>query len=148
SQVSRRLHPAFQNPQTASRAPRTKFSMAYSIVGGVGSATSCQRRPIPQAKSAIDGGVSRDGMLREPAFAASPSELILPMNTTPPTPIPTNTRREFLKNATKTTVGLSALSGITIPYVHAQGEESIRAALIGCGGRGSGAADNAMTVPD
>ena len=57
-----------------------------------------------------------------------------------------SSRRDFLKTATKATVGLSALSGITIPYVHAAGEDGMRAALIGCGGRGSGAADNALTV--
>lgn len=55
-------------------------------------------------------------------------------------------RREFLKTATKATAGLSVLSGITIPYVHAQSDDTVRAALIGCGGRGAGAASNALTV--
>ena len=55
-------------------------------------------------------------------------------------------RRDFLKTATKATAGLSVLSGISIPYVHAAGSDEIRAALIGCGGRGTGAASNAMTV--
>ncbi|MFO1438856.1 MAG: Gfo/Idh/MocA family oxidoreductase [Verrucomicrobiaceae bacterium] len=62
-------------------------------------------------------------------------------------PIVENTsRRDFLKTATKATAGLSVLSGISIPYVHAAGSDEIRAALIGCGGRGTGAASNAMTV--
>lgn len=58
----------------------------------------------------------------------------------------TNTRRDFLKNATRATAGLSVLSGISIPYVHAQGDDTVRAALIGCGGRGAGAASNSMSV--
>jgi predicted dehydrogenase len=62
-------------------------------------------------------------------------------------PIVENTsRRDFLKTATKATAGLSVLSGVSIPYVHAAGSDEIRAALIGCGGRGTGAASNAMTV--
>lgn len=55
-------------------------------------------------------------------------------------------RRDFLKTATKATAGLSVLSGISLPYVHAAGSDEIKAALIGCGGRGTGAASNAMTV--
>lgn len=55
-------------------------------------------------------------------------------------------RRDFLKSATKTAAGISALSGIAIPYVHAAGSDEIKTALIGCGGRGSGAAANALGV--
>jgi predicted dehydrogenase len=51
-------------------------------------------------------------------------------------------RRSFLK----TTLAASALAGVKIPAVHAAGSETIRAALIGCGGRGTGAASNAMSV--
>ena len=36
------------------------------------------------------------------------------------------------------------LAGISIPYVHAAEANTISAVLIGCGGRGSGAADNAL----
>jgi hypothetical protein len=57
-----------------------------------------------------------------------------------------NTRRDFIKTATKATAGLGVLSGIHIPYVHAAGDDSIRAVLVGCGGRGTGAASNCMTV--
>ncbi len=51
-----------------------------------------------------------------------------------------STRRQFLK----TTAVVSALAGIKIPFVHAQSSEVINVALVGCGGRGTGAARNAM----
>jgi predicted dehydrogenase len=41
----------------------------------------------------------------------------------------------------------SALAGVAIPHVHAAEDNTIRLALIGCGGRGSGAAVNAFEVP-
>lgn len=50
------------------------------------------------------------------------------------------TRRQFIKTA----VAASALSGVAIPAVHAQGSDIINIALVGCGGRGTGAARNAM----
>jgi predicted dehydrogenase len=50
-------------------------------------------------------------------------------------------RRDFLKTSA---VGASVLSGIVLPHVHAAGDDTMRAALIGCGGRGSGAASNAL----
>ena len=41
----------------------------------------------------------------------------------------------------------SALAGTAIPFVHAAEANTIRLALIGCGGRGSGAAANAFDSP-
>ena len=38
----------------------------------------------------------------------------------------------------------SALAGAVVPHVHAAENNTIRLALIGCGGRGSGAVANAM----
>ena len=58
---------------------------------------------------------------------------------------PTSSRRAFLK-AAGTTAAVSALAGIKIPFVHAAGEDTIEIALVGCGGRGTGAADNALRV--
>jgi hypothetical protein len=55
-----------------------------------------------------------------------------------------SSRRDFIKTAAKTTAGLSALSGISIPFVHAAGSDAMKGVLIGCGGRGTGAADNAL----
>jgi predicted dehydrogenase len=55
------------------------------------------------------------------------------------------TRREFLKT-TGRLAAASALAGMTVPYVHAEGNETLQVALVGCGGRGTGAAANAMGV--
>lgn len=54
-------------------------------------------------------------------------------------------RREFLKN-TGRFAAASALAGIALPHVHAGEDNTIRLALIGCGGRGSGAVANAMSA--
>lgn len=57
--------------------------------------------------------------------------------------LPQSNRRQFIKS-TGQIIGASALAGVTLPHVHAQGSDQIRLALIGCGGRGTGAAGNAM----
>ena len=54
-----------------------------------------------------------------------------------------SSRRDFLKTSGVLTAG-SALAGIALPHVHAAENNTIRLALIGCGGRGSGAVANAM----
>jgi predicted dehydrogenase len=56
-------------------------------------------------------------------------------------------RRHFLGQSSKTAAA-SVLAGVTIPAVHAAGSDGIRLALIGCGGRGSGAVVNAMEADD
>ena len=56
-------------------------------------------------------------------------------------------RREFLKT-TGQVAAASALAGVAIPSVHAGQGEPIKLALIGCGGRGAGAAVNALSVKD
>ena len=55
-------------------------------------------------------------------------------------------RREFIKAGTKSAAAVSALSGVALPLVHAAGSDVIQTALVGCGGRGSGAAANALSV--
>jgi predicted dehydrogenase len=55
------------------------------------------------------------------------------------------TRREFMK-ATGKLAAVSALANVAIPAVHAAGSDMIQVALIGCGGRGGGAAANALAV--
>jgi hypothetical protein len=55
------------------------------------------------------------------------------------------TRREFLQTAGLVAAG-SALAGVKVPYVHAAESNVIQVALIGCGGRGTGAAANALSV--
>jgi len=56
-------------------------------------------------------------------------------------------RRGFLQFSGKLTAG-AALAGVAIPRVHAAEDNTIRLALIGCGGRGSGAARDALSVPN
>ena len=56
-----------------------------------------------------------------------------------------SSRREFLKWSGKLAAG-SALAGVAIPHVHAAEENTIRLALIGCGGRGSGAVVNSIAL--
>jgi predicted dehydrogenase len=40
----------------------------------------------------------------------------------------------------------SALAGVALPHVHAGEDNTIRLALVGCGGRGTGAAENALSA--
>lgn len=54
-------------------------------------------------------------------------------------------RREFLSGAGKIAAA-SALAGTVIPHVHAGENNTIQVALIGCGGRGTGAAAQALSV--
>jgi predicted dehydrogenase len=53
------------------------------------------------------------------------------------------TRRDLMKKTGQLAVA-SALAGVTIPYVHASEDSTIQVALVGCGGRGTGAAENAL----
>jgi predicted dehydrogenase len=59
------------------------------------------------------------------------------------TPDPTS-RREFLIN-TGRLAAASALAGVVLPAVHAAGSETLQVALVGCGGRGTGAAADALS---
>ncbi len=54
-------------------------------------------------------------------------------------------RREFIKNTARMAAA-SALAGVAIPRVFAGEDNTIHLALIGCGGRGSGAVANAMSA--
>jgi predicted dehydrogenase len=63
----------------------------------------------------------------------------MPANTGSPS------RRDFLKS-TGTVVAASALAGAAIPHVHAAENNTLNVALIGCGGRGTGAAFDALSV--
>ena len=63
----------------------------------------------------------------------------------PPGGSPAASRREFLRLGGK--VGAAAaLAGVSVPRVHAAEDNTIRLALIGCGGRGTGAAANALSA--
>src|SRR5687768_1639924 len=55
------------------------------------------------------------------------------------------TRREFLKNTGRFAAATTIVSAAT-PWVHAAEDNTIRVALVGCGGRGTGAAADALSV--
>ena len=69
------------------------------------------------------------------------------MNDSTNNPVTNNlsNRREFLKTTGKLAAA-SALAGMTLPHVHAAENNTIQIALIGCGGRGAGAANNALSI--
>jgi predicted dehydrogenase len=56
-------------------------------------------------------------------------------------------RRDFVALSGRL-AGASALASVAVPHVHAAENNTIRLALIGCGGRGTGAVANALTVPN
>ncbi|HET8547175.1 MAG TPA: Gfo/Idh/MocA family oxidoreductase, partial [Bryobacteraceae bacterium] len=53
-----------------------------------------------------------------------------------------SSRRDFLSGAAR----ISALAGVALPHVHAAENNTIQVALVGCGGRGTGAAGDALSV--
>ncbi|HVT29272.1 MAG TPA: Gfo/Idh/MocA family oxidoreductase [Lacipirellulaceae bacterium] len=55
------------------------------------------------------------------------------------------TRREFLKHTGRIAAATTIVSA-SAPFVHASEDNTIRLALVGCGGRGTGAANNALSV--
>jgi len=57
------------------------------------------------------------------------------------------TRRQFLKHSGLAAAGTAAL-GSAVPAVHAAEDNTIRLALVGCGGRGTGAVANALKTSD
>jgi predicted dehydrogenase len=58
-----------------------------------------------------------------------------------------NTRRDFLQQST-TAIAAGSLAGMlsSTRMVHAAGNETLKVGLIGCGGRGNGAAGNALSA--
>lgn len=56
------------------------------------------------------------------------------------------TRRDFLKNSGQVAAAASAFTGLSVPSVYAGQDSTIQFALVGCGGRGTGAAGDALSV--
>jgi predicted dehydrogenase len=56
-----------------------------------------------------------------------------------------SSRREFLRKSGSVAT-VSALAGLASPRVHAAEKNTIKLALVGCGGRGTGAVANALTA--
>ena len=57
-----------------------------------------------------------------------------------------SSRRHFLKSTGQVAAAATTLAGLAIPRVHAATDDTLQVALIGCGGRGTGAAVNALSV--
>ena len=62
-----------------------------------------------------------------------------------PSSAPQPSRRDLLRTGGTLAAG-SVLAGMAVPRVHAAEDNTIRLALIGCGGRGSGAVGNAISA--
>jgi len=56
-----------------------------------------------------------------------------------------SSRRDFLK-AGQAVAAASALSGVALPHVHAAESNTVQIALVGCGGRGTGAVVDALSA--
>lgn len=67
------------------------------------------------------------------------------MKTSPSNAGSVTTRRDFIKSTGKF-AAVSALAGVALPHVHAAGSDLIQVALVGCGGRGTGAAAQALST--
>ena len=59
--------------------------------------------------------------------------------------VPSESRRGFLKTTGAITAA-GALTGVKLPNVHAASDDTIKIGLIGCGGRGTGAVQNALRL--
>jgi predicted dehydrogenase len=57
---------------------------------------------------------------------------------------PSATRRGFLKGSAAATAATVTATGLSVPLVHAAGSGTIKVGLVGCGGRGTGAAEQAL----
>lgn len=57
-------------------------------------------------------------------------------------------RRTFLKTSGAVAAATGIVGALATPQVHAAEDNTIRVALVGCGGRGTGAAVNALSVPN
>ncbi|NLX54678.1 MAG: Gfo/Idh/MocA family oxidoreductase [Planctomycetaceae bacterium] len=55
-----------------------------------------------------------------------------------------STRRDFLKHSAAAAGTLAALQASAVRYAHAAADSTCKIALIGCGGRGTGAVDNCL----
>ena len=55
-----------------------------------------------------------------------------------------STRRDFLKHSAVAAGTLAALQTSVVRSAHAAADNTLKIALIGCGGRGTGAADNCL----
>jgi predicted dehydrogenase len=83
---------------------------------------------------------SHSGIAKSPVFVT-----LLPMNPTSATNPGPASRRAFLSASVRTIAGAALVSAVTRPGYAAE-DNTIRVALIGCGGRGTGAVANALVA--
>lgn len=58
-------------------------------------------------------------------------------------------RRDFLKGSSAVLAGTALAGGLSVARsAHAAGDDQIKISLVGCGGRGTGAAANCLSVPE
>ncbi len=55
-----------------------------------------------------------------------------------------SSRRQFIQTTSAVTAAATTLTAASLPKVHAASSDEIRVAIVGCGGRGSGAIENAL----
>ncbi len=60
---------------------------------------------------------------------------------------PLKSRRHFIKDSGQIAAA-GALAGVALPHVHAADDHKLKVTLLGCGGRGTGAASQALSVSD
>ena len=66
--------------------------------------------------------------------------------TSVPNAAPNRSRREFLKTSPLVSAGALVAAASLAPAVYASGDDTLRVGLIGCGGRGTGAASQALNA--
>lgn len=115
-----------QTPQGEPRFKSLKGRTAEAAWCSALGAVDC--RPVLQTHS-------QSHRLMKPTHASHPSASGL-------------TRRRFLHHGGTLALGAGVMAGVPATGVFAATDNSIRLALIGCGGRGSGAVGNALSVPD
>jgi myo-inositol 2-dehydrogenase / D-chiro-inositol 1-dehydrogenase len=59
-----------------------------------------------------------------------------------------SSRREFIKKSSVTVAGTAIAANMMASSVYAAGSDTLKLGLVGCGGRGSGAASNALNADD
>src|SRR5580704_10526593 len=60
---------------------------------------------------------------------------------------PAVTRREFIRNSSSALIGAAVLGGLSIEQsAHAEGSSQLKVCLVGCGGRGTGATEQALST--
>src|ERR1035441_2954247 len=110
---------------------------------------SCSGFLLPCMKGTVLPRVGSGGIIGPTAMNSSNvsnANIQRPMNSTSKPDSNRTTRREFLKTSGTALAGAALASAIARPGYAAE-NNTIKIALVGCGGRGSGAAAQALSTP-